>query len=862
MADITRVSHAIAEPSIDPASLARSGCFSVSARFSSLAILLLYGVTLFVSASLLFLVQPMFARLVLPRLGGTPAVWNTCMVFFQACLLAGYLYAHLTPRWFGLRKQSIVHLVALALPLFFLPLRLPANWSPAGGNPIASMLLVLAGSVGLPFLVVSTTGPLLQKWFTASGHRAAADPYFLYAAGNAGSLLALIGYPACIEPFLRVVDQTRIWSYGYGLLYALVITSAICLWRTGPSIWPIRSKERDQNNFHTNFGCHGSRYFESTWGFAAHTTHEKRGGGGADIPVCPGTKRQTGMSAPPCLVFAKKHGSFLDQTCAPGSAERHRSRSTATCGTPIIVKHDITSRSGPSRTFGARLHWIVLAFVPSSYLLGVTTFITTDIAAVPLLWVVPLALYLLSFVLVFLKNPPLPHATVKRLVPVAAVGVALFQLVHAAQPVWLILLVHLLAFCLAALACHGELARRRPQAEYLTDFYLLMSVGGVLGGLFNALLAPALFNRTYEYPIVIVLSCLLSARSTRASRTPKSTLLDLALPALTGTIALLAAAWCRSGHAVTLLFTAGLPVMMCMSFRSRRGRFALTLAILLGISIIHVPGGGRAMQIRRSFYGVHRIVLATDGQTRELFHGATVHGRQRYDTRNQPIDEPLTYYHRTGPVGDIFAMLPHGKSAVIGLGVGSLAAYARIGDTMTYYEIDRDVLWAADESGSFHFLSTARRRGADLNVILGDARLTLANAPDRALDLLILDAFSGDAVPVHLLTREALAIYLRKLSPRGVLGVHISNIYLDLKPILAALASDAGCTCLSRDDLDVTPEEMAKGKSPSQWVVLARDGMSLKLLKSTGKWEASDGRRDRPWTDDFSNVMSVMRWRR
>lgn len=724
------------------------------------AILLLFSLTLFTSAFLLFLVQPMFAKMVLPLLGGTPAVWNTCMVFFQACLLAGYLYAHLTPKWLGVRRQSAIHLVLLALPLIFLPLHLPSSWSPGSNHPIAALLMVLALSVGVPFFFVATTGPLLQRWFAATGHKNAAEPYFLYAAGNTGSLLALVGYPALVEPFIRLAGQTHLWSYAYGLLFALIVPCALALWRFAPV------------------------ELEAT--------------------------RLTPLASP-----------------------------------------------SPRR----RLHWIALAFVPSSYLLGITTFITTDIAAVPLFWIVPLALYLLSFILVFLKKPLLTQARVARLLPISIVGVILLQLAHAAQPVWLILLIHLAAFFLAAMACHGELARCRPPAEHLTDFYLMMSVGGVLGGLFNALLAPALFNRAYEYPIAIVLTCVLTIGVTGGfsggARSKMDALLDIALPWLVSVLALIFSA-------VTprfVLLTAALPVMVCIMLRNHRWRFSLAVAGLLAIAMIHVPGGGRALNVHRSFFGVHRIVLTADGRARELYHGATLHGRQRYGSLNQAIDEPLTYYHRTGPAGDVFRLLPHAHTGVIGLGVGSLAAYTDRNTTMTYYEIDRDVLWAAESSGSFHFLSSAKKRGATLNVVLGDARLTLRNAPDAAHDLLVLDAFSGDAVPVHLLTREALALYLRKLSQRGVLAVHTSNIYLDLRPVLAALARDAGCLCLTRDDLDVTPEEMAAGKSPSQWVVIARDAATLQPFRATERWQPYQAATAEPWTDDFSNVLSVMRWR-
>ena len=627
---------------------------------------------------------------------------------------------------------------------------------------------MLATTVGLPFLVISTTGPLLQKWFTSTGHPAAVDPYFLYAAGNTGSLLALVGYPIFCEPLIHLTDQTRLWSLGYGLLAISIAACAIIVWRYSPKL------------------------------------------------------------------------------------ERKESRELLT-----------------TVTWQARLQWIALAFIPSSYLLGVTTYMTTDIAAVPLFWVIPLAVYLMTFILVFLKKPLLSHALVIRLLPIAILGTTLFQLAHAAQPVWLVLLMHLTTFFLAAMMCHGELARRRPAAEHLTDFFLMMSIGGVLGGVFNAIVAPTFFNRAYEYPIAIVLSCLvvpfgLAQRKSFSHASRR--ILDFALPLLAGAFAWhshrLLPTSLREIPGVLILLTAGIPILICFAFRARQARFALTTAALLYVAMFHVPNGGVTLQVRRSFFGVHRIILASDGSTRELFHGVTVHGRQHFDVDHQPIDEPLSYYHRTGPAGDIFQLLPHHQTALIGLGVGSLAAYANPTDTFTYYEIDPDVLWAADHSGSFHFLQSARDREAHINVVLGDARLTLSHASNARHDLIVLDAFSGDAVPVHLLTREAIQLYLSKLTPQGVLAVHTSNVYLDLRPVLAALANDANCGFLYREDLDVSPVEMAHGKSPSQWVLIASDSSRLEPFINTGHWQSWKAPNAEPWTDDFSNVLSVMRWRR
>jgi hypothetical protein len=729
----------------------------------------LFFTTLLCSSGMLFLVEPMFAKLLLPLLGGTPAVWNTCMVCFQALLLAAYAYAHWSIRALGLRRQAMLQLLVLMLASFALPVALPHGWQPpAGRNPILWLLAILTVGVGFPFFAVATTAPVLQRWFSSTGHRSAGDPYFLYAASNLGSLAALIAYPTLFEPFMRLTDQTRFWSCGYGILIALSAA---------------------------------------------------------------------------CALFARRTEDDADS----------RSQSE-----PIPVRR--------------RLRWIMLAMIPSSLLLGTTTFITTDIAAVPMLWIVPLILYLLSFILVFASRPLIPHKLMLRLQPVLALSVAFFMLGRVGQPVWMVLALHLACLFVASMACHGQLAADRPSVARLTDFYLMMSLGGVLGGLFNALIAPLIFRTAVEYPIALVAACAICPRPTGASprKSRRTLMLDILLPAA---IALLAWTMPRvltaaaSDSISVRMLALGLPVMGTALAIARPKRFIPALAILFLFAGAGVEKG-RVMLVRRSFFGIHRVVRNPVGPFNDIYHGTTVHGRQFVDPITGKPGEPtvaLTYYTRTGPIGQVFSESlranPAACISVVGLGVGSLAAYADRGTQLTYFEIDPAVRWLAQDSGYFTFLKSAVERGAKIQIIMGDARLTLHQAPAASCDILVIDAFCGDAIPVHLLTRQAMEIYLDKLAPHGILAFHISNMYLNLLPICSALAADAHCVTMHRDDLEVSPEESAQGKSASQWVVMARDRQSLSVLRDDPRWKALPAPTQAVWTDDFSNILSVFRWR-
>jgi hypothetical protein len=734
-------------------------------------LLLIFGVTLFVSATLLFLVQPMFAKMVLPLLGGTPSVWNTCMVFYQAALLAGYAYAHSATKWLGVRRQALLHLGLLLMIILTLPIGVARGWTPpAEANPIPWLLMLLVVSVGLPFFVISTTAPMLQKWFAHTGHAAAADPYFLYGASNLGSMIALLGYPLLVEPYWRLADQAWIWAGGYLVLAALILVCAILLWRSPASAAPAPETE---------------------------------------------------------------------------------SEAAAARAAPV--------------TLGQRLWWVLLAFAPSSLMLGVTTYLSTDIAAVPLLWVVPLALYLLTFVLVFARRPILPHALMVWMQPFFIIPLAILFCLNLTTTWQLSFPLHLLAFFLIAMVCHGELMKYRPDASHLTEFYLWMSVGGVLGGVFNALVAPIAFRAVIEYPLVIAVASMLRPSLVADKKIIRGRVLDYGLPL----ILFLPLAWLDKMllylpgklQLVLVLLMACLAGVICFSFRFRPVRFGLGIGAIILAGVFLTPPQSQTFFRERNFFGVLQVRHDLEGNYHLLFHGTTLHGCQSLDPARRR--EPLTYYHRTGPLGHLFTAFSGEKAeaevAVVGLGTGTIACYGRPGDHYTFYEIDPAVEQIAREPRYFTFLNDCP---AKVEVVLGDARLSLQKAAGARYDLIILDAFSSDAIPIHLVTKEALKVYLTKLQTGGVLAFHISNRFLDLKPVLANLAREAGVICLCQEDKSLTDAEKKAQKTGSVWVAMVRNESDLPPLFSDPRWQRLSGvPGEKLWTDDFSNILKVFEWR-
>ncbi|HEY7764544.1 MAG TPA: fused MFS/spermidine synthase [Aestuariivirgaceae bacterium] len=731
---------------------------SLSAARPSLAIparllLPLWVATIFLSAFLLFFIQPMFTKMVLPLLGGSPAVWSTSLVFFQATLLAGYLYAHVSANLLSPPRQVILHLVLLAAASFTLPFAVAPDIMPSVEHPIFWLLAFLLGAIGLPFFTLSANAPLLQSWFARSGHPSARDPYFLYAASNLGSMLALLGFPFLFERVFDLHAQSALWTAGFLSLIVLIACCGLAIWRAPP------------------------------------VTRERMAAQAADEPIA----------------------------------------------------------------WPRRVRWIMLSAVPSSLLLGVTAHLSVDVAAVPLLWVVPLALYLLTFAFVFAVRPPIAHARILQFLPIAAVVLgALFWL---RLPLWLEIVLHLSVFFVMAMMCHGELARLRPGASRATEFYLLMSLGGVIGGASTALLAPLVFNSVLEYPIAVVLACWLRPSRQNESQV-RALALDIAVPlvlfAATG-LGLLGALPETMRANAAFLSLCGLAIA-AFAARNRSLRFALCMAALLSF----VPGRTvtdlRPLLELRSFFGVHRVVAGEGGAVNLLTHGTTIHGMQYTDPARRC--EPAIYYAPQGPFGQALASrksgLSRGRVGIVGLGAGGAAANKRPGESWTYYEIDPLVKHIATATPHFTYL---RDCAPDVRIELGDARLTLRDASPNAFDVLIIDAFSSDAIPIHLLTREAVSLYFDKLESDGVLLMHISNRYLELAPILARIADDLGL------EFRLQRYRMATAAlTQSDWVVLARAPNDLGEMADDPRWQRAAALPAAPlWTDSFSNILDVLK---
>jgi spermidine synthase len=720
----------------------------------------LFAITIFLSALLLFWIQLTIAKMLLPRLGGTPAVWNTCMLFFQILLLAGYSYVLVTTSWMEARKQAVLHTVLLLLSCLYLPLTLTGNAGDISEHhyPALWLFAYLLSAIGLPIFLISTTSPLLQKWFTHTGHE---DPYFLFAVSNAGSLLALISYPVLLEPNLKLSRQTHIWAVAYVVFLVLSLGCMLVLWKSS-------------------------------------------------------------------------------------RAER------------VSESKDLQK---PSISLKQRLYWILLAFIPASLLFGVTTYITTEIAPTPLLWTIPLALYLVTFVLAFAGKHLLPAPIANAALGALALLLTLVLAANATEPTTAIVLLHLCFFFVAATICHNKLAGDRPSAARLADFYLCVAIGGMLGGLFNTLIAPIAFNTIIEYPLAIVLACLV-VRENNQNDSSVDRLFDVIWPAIIGAL-IIALVFIVKGTdlspvvAVAIIFGAPL-VIINHRFRTRPVRFALALgAVMLG-SVVYSETQNRTLHVERNFFGTLSVKLDHESGTRILYHGNTIHGRQFINPVYQT--EPLSYFHREGPLGLIFdafnANAASPNVAVVGLGTGSMLCYSFAGQRWTFYEINPAVVRLARTPEYFTYLEKCAAAYTD--IVVGDARLKLQNAPDQLYGLIVLDAFNSDAIPVHLLTQEAIDLYMSKLATGGMLAFHISNRSLRLDGVLADLAEHNGAMSLSFADGEFDP---VRGKDPSEWLVMARNSPAFDSLAQDPRWRVVQGRIDADvWTDDFSNILRVFRW--
>jgi hypothetical protein len=773
----------------------------------------------------------MVAKMILPLLGGSPSVWNTCQFFFQGTLLLGYGYAHLSSKWLGTRRQGMIHIPLLLLPLVCLPIAIPQSGfltgifphvdPPANANPILWLLTVLTLSVGLPFFVVSTTAPLLQKWFAATNNPGSRDPYFLYSASNIGSLLGLLSYPILIEPYFSLTFQSKIWSILYICLIILITICAIVI-RLSKSviIQATGNANIPENNSLIN-GINEAKKLDDL-----HQLHDLNN---------------------------------LDEL------DQH----IAEIKSPHFI--EITQ-------------WIILAFIPSSLLLGLTTYVTTDLAAMPMLWAIPLALYLLSFILTFARKQFLPYPQFLAILPAWLTPLIFLCWARLVNPLWFILLLHLGGFFITACLFHWQLAQRRPNPEHLTSFYWWISVGGVLGGLFNAIAAPLLFNYLLEYPLVMLLSLLVLRSRSVADATSPQLLLGIEFASSTQilnikkiqTISLgllfgglfvgfSPEAFLNnlSGHIVSI----GLMTLIFYPFQLKKINWVLGICFIILLGQFSLNNLGGILYTERSFFGINRVIQydhEIGGKYHSLLHGTTMHGKQSLDPKRR--NEPLSYFTIDSPIGQFFASVkPQQLShvAVLGLGVGTLAAYAQPGQAWTFYEIDPTVEKIASDPRYFTFLQDAK---APYKVILGDGRFKLAQVPDRAYDLLIMDAFSSDSIPVHLVTKEAFQLYFRKLKTSGWLLVNISNRYIDLEPVLGAIAHELGLVAIHQQEGEISPTEKAMGKSASHWVILSHKSDNFGSLLQDPRWEALVSKQTGSspetliWTDDYSNILSALRW--
>ncbi len=666
----------------------------------------LHAAAIFLGSFLLFLVQPLVARQMLPWFGGAASVWTVCMVFFQIALLAGYGYAHLVIRYLAPKPRAVLHLALLTLSLLWLPIAADASWKPSGEDaPAPRILLFLLATIGLPFALLAANGPLAQAWFARA--RPGVSPYRLFALSNLASLLALLGYPVLLEPWLATAGQVWVWS-GLYMIFAIVLAIAA--------------------------------FFDSR--LPATTTR----------------------------------GDAAESAAAPPPSARDY------------------------------LVWTGLAALGSVLLLAVTNHLTQDVASFPLLWVVPLALYLVTFILCFERERAYRLALYAILFIAVVVCFAVVRGVPGLKdslPAQLVVSAALVF--VGCMICHGELANMRPAARHLTGFYLTVAAGGALGGLLVGVAAPLLLPNYFE--------------------------LDIALAALVGLILLRI----RSGKPASPVFTA----------------VALGGPLLL-IGAQFFKDSAESVISSRNFYGVLRLIEAGQGAERErqIVHGTIIHGRQFLsDARRR---EAAGYYRREGGGGRaVEARLERGPAriGVVGLGAGALAAYGRPGDTMRFYEINPAVIAMAKRD--FTYLGDSK---ATIETVLGDARLVLERETPQRFDVLAIDAFSGDAIPVHLLTLEALDVYLRHLAPDGILTFHVSNKFLVLPPVVGALAKARGLHARYVGDRDP-----ATGAAISEWVLLSRDAASL-VHPRIALASAEAPARGPAWTDDFATPLLALKW--
>ena len=719
---------------------------------------LVFVATILVGSFLLFLVQPMVARLALPLLGGAPNVWNSAMLVYQALLLGGYAYAHALSR-FSVRRQAMVHLVLLALGGLTLPIALADLPPPEPGLEALWVPALLALTIGPVFFLVSAQAPLIQRWFAADGD--AGDPYWLYAASNIGSFAGLLSYPLLLEPILSLRSQSLVWSGGYALLVLLVAATAAARWNAAPAV---------------------------------------------------ATRPET-------------------------VAERQ----------PIGWKRILL--------------WLALSAVPSGLMLSTTTHLTTDIFAMPLLWVIPLGLYLLSYVPAFSENRTVAYA-IARPAPLILALAGSLAMVSQGNANMSGAAAAIVMLFVVAVSLHARLYDSRPEPARLTLFYLVMSAGGALGGLFTALIAPLVFDWVWEHPLLVLAAAALLPRFPLYSWMERFGLSESRQLAVTTGFVLLAIAlgWLMGeylqpgGDQIVLALTIGI-ALCALAVLGRRWAFVLVLGVLMlargGLDTLDTSLSGARS---RSYFGVYTVREFPDAQVRMLAHGTTMHGRQFTDAEREL--SPTTYYGPSSGVGLALAAAPaDAKVGIVGLGTGTLACYRQPGQEYHFFEIDPAILdYSLDRTFTF-----VPECAPDAAMHIGDARLELAQMGRASFDVLVIDAFSSDAIPLHLLTQEAIDTYAGALAPDGVLLFHISNRYIDLRPVLAATAEQRGWEIAIRDDRPGTGE----GRNASFWVATAPQESALEKLV--------EGHEDHPWsrlpltdhpawTDNYASILPFIQW--
>jgi hypothetical protein len=780
------------QPSGHGAGSGAAPAFLVDLAKNAPAMMWTFTATTFLSALLLFAIQPMFAKTVLPVLGGSPSVWSVSVFFFQAALLAGYLYAHLLINKAPPHLTGYIHLGVCLLAVVCLPIGISSALGdpPSDREPYMWQLGTFALSIGLPFLAVSANAPLLQAWFARSGHPDARDPYFMYAASNLGSLIALLGYPFVLEPAFGLSELKWLWAVAYGLL-VLALAGSFFLMRGAQA-------------------------------------------GGVSEEV-----------APP----------------------------------------DTDIASGEAPTGLNRLAWIGLAFVPAALVTAFTVHITTDVASAPLLWVIPLALYLLTFVLVFRDTPLIPREALLFLHLVALV-VALIALTRPTIDWFTVSFSGAAAFTTTALLAHRTLYEARPAPRYLTEFYLWMSFGGALGGMFTALVAPKLFNQIYEYPLLLALSM---ACRPGALELPKENrqneLIWLGLIAVAGVLLIRYVPGSRAqivqelGGTLVVVLALALGLLALVHSPPRQ----LVAAGMMCAALVWLPSEVRRTEPpnpppQRSYFGVYRMSVSfypdyPNALFRSLVHGTTLHGAQHIaDVKvvdkkivTVPVDDtvPTTYYYPKSPIGLTIAKRREvlgkdkGHYGVVGLGTGSSACHKQEGETWRFFEIDPLVIKIAKNPDNFSFVSKCQ---PDIDISVGDARLTIKKEEDESFDLFVIDAFTSDAIPVHMLTKEAVELFLSKLKPQGVVLLHTSNRHLDLEGVLASTLKilPKGTAGLVMHDANANKKRYP-AETGSSVVVFAKSDEALE------PYRALDGVADlvernpplRAWTDDYSDILGA-----